>query len=160
SGNKNVYQYQGVFGAIPGASLGTLSSASNLTGANGLAVTSNSAYMFVVSTTNDQVLQFFGTEAAPTTGKSTGSVVVPANDPNGATSSIVFPVDNNTFPIAHLSVNVNISATADANLTGFLIAPDGTQITLFQGLTGQNLTNTTFDDLSNTPITAGTAPYD
>ena len=81
-----------------------------------------------------------------------GSASVPNAGMNKSTLS--FPVDNNTFPIGHLSVTVNISATSDADLTGVLIAPNGQQITLFQGATTSipepgisiGLTNTTFDD--------------
>ena len=84
-------------------------------------------------------------------------VTVPSNGP-AALSPITFPVDNNTFSLAHLSVTVNINAlSSDADLTGFLVAPNGTMVKLFAGLTGQNLTSTVFDDLGNASITTGTA---
>ncbi len=91
------------------------------------------------------------------TGASTGAVVVPDN--SGAESPITFPLDHGTFPITSLTLTVNISASANANLTGYLVSPTGQMVELFTGLSGQNLVNTTFSDSASQPIGTGTASY-
>ena len=61
--------------------------------------------------------------------------------------------------VRDITVSLSIAATSDAGLTAVLIAPNGTQIPLFSGLSGQNLVNTVFSDSAESSITQGTAPY-
>ena len=61
-----------------------------------------------------------------------------------------------------MAVGINITHADDSQLHVTLVAPDGTTIALYAGTgIGANLTNTIFDSLSTTPITAtlGGAPY-
>lgn len=56
----------------------------------------------------------------------------------------------------------NITHSYDGDLQIELIAPDGTDVHLIDpnsGDSGQNFTNTVFDDSASTAITAGTAPF-
>jgi subtilisin-like proprotein convertase family protein len=63
--------------------------------------------------------------------------------------------------IAHVSVTLSITHPNDSDLSAYLIAPDGTEVTLFSGVggSGQNFTNTTFSDGASTPIASGSAPF-
>ena len=69
------------------------------------------------------------------------------------------PVSGISNPISHVSVTLSINHPHVSDLTGYLVGPDNTTITLFTGLSGVNLTNTVFDDQSATAITSGSAPY-
>lgn len=64
-------------------------------------------------------------------------------------------------PITDVTVSLSIQHSRDSDLSAYLIAPDGTQITLFSGVggTGSNFTTTTFDDSATTSISSGTAPF-
>jgi subtilisin-like proprotein convertase family protein/fibronectin type 3 domain-containing protein len=80
-------------------------------------------------------------------------------DASFTTSTLSVP-DSKTI----LDVNVvlgSITHTYDGDLDIFLIAPDGTRVELTtdNGGTGENFTNTVFDDAAATAITAGTAPF-
>jgi subtilisin-like proprotein convertase family protein len=63
--------------------------------------------------------------------------------------------------ISDLNVNLTLTHTFDGDLVITLIAPDGTRIPLSNqnGGSGDNFTNTTFDDQAATSIAAGTAPF-
>jgi subtilisin-like proprotein convertase family protein len=63
--------------------------------------------------------------------------------------------------VADVNVRVNLTHTWDADLVLTLVAPDGTQIRLVnrRGGSGDNFTNTVFDDEAATPITSGSAPF-
>jgi subtilisin-like proprotein convertase family protein len=76
-------------------------------------------------------------------------------------SLVISSFPDNSFTIAHLAVQVNISATVDGQLQVLLIAPDGTLIplALHNGGSGSNFTNTVFDDNATIPIGQGTAPF-
>ena len=56
---------------------------------------------------------------------------------------------------------MNASFSDDESLSAVLIAPDGTQVTLFSGVGGNkaNFVNTTFDDGAENSITTGSAPF-
>jgi subtilisin-like proprotein convertase family protein len=84
---------------------------------------------------------------------------IPDNRTSGTTSTLTF--SGPTAPIADVNITFSITHTRDADLTAYLIGPDGTQVTLFSkvGGTGQNFTNTTLDDQASTSITVGTAPF-
>src|SRR5262249_21774050 len=63
--------------------------------------------------------------------------------------------------ISSVRVTVNITHTYDSDLTLTLIAPDGRRITLAnrRGLSGDNYTNTIFDDTAGTAISGGVATF-
>jgi T1SS-143 domain-containing protein len=63
--------------------------------------------------------------------------------------------------IADLNVLINLNHTWDSDLNIFLISPNGTRIELStgNGASGDNYTNTLFDDEASTEITSGTAPF-
>ncbi len=88
----------------------------------------------------------------------TTPVAIPDDDPNGATSTIVV---TDTQRIQDINVTVDITHTHDSDLTIILIAPDATEITLSSnnGGSGDNYTNTTFDDEAPFPIFWGVPPF-
>ncbi len=63
--------------------------------------------------------------------------------------------------IRDLDLRLDITHTYVGDLNAFLIAPNGTRISLFDriGGSGQNFTNTRFDDEAATSINSGTAPF-
>src|SRR5207237_9175257 len=58
------------------------------------------------------------------------NLFVPNNTPVPITSTITIP---DSFPIQNVTVQVNINTIYDPGLTGVLVGPDGTQVTLFSG---------------------------
>jgi len=86
-------------------------------------------------------------------------VGIPDNNTVGATSSLT--VAGMSGAIAQVSITFNITHTYDSDLSGYLIGPDGTQITLFShvGGSGHNFTNTTLSDSATTSISTGSAPF-
>ena len=67
----------------------------------------------------------------------------------------------NDLIIGDLNVRVNIAHTYDSDLVLVLQSPSGSQITLFnrRGGSGDNLTNTLFDDQALFAISQGAAPF-
>jgi subtilisin family serine protease len=67
----------------------------------------------------------------------------------------------NDLIISDLNVRVNIAHTYDSDLVLVLQSPSGSQITLFnrRGGSGDNLTNTLFDDQAVFAISQGAAPF-
>jgi autotransporter-associated beta strand protein len=63
--------------------------------------------------------------------------------------------------ITKVTVTLNANQSWDSDLTATLISPEGTQVQLFSdvGGSGQNFTNTTFNDAASTLIASGTAPF-
>ncbi|MCX5671203.1 MAG: S8 family serine peptidase, partial [Planctomycetota bacterium] len=63
--------------------------------------------------------------------------------------------------IADIDVRVTITHTRDEDLDVYLISPGGVRVELFTdvGGTGDNFTNTIFDDEADTSIASGTAPF-
>ena len=63
--------------------------------------------------------------------------------------------------VSDVNVTINITHTFDADLDIFLIGPNGTRVELTtdNGGSGDNFTNTVFDDQAVTSITAGAAPF-
>jgi subtilisin-like proprotein convertase family protein len=61
------------------------------------------------------------------------------------------------------TAKINVSFPRDLDLTGYLVAPDGSRTLLFanvgQAGTGANFTETVFDDTALTPIQNGGAPF-
>jgi subtilisin family serine protease/subtilisin-like proprotein convertase family protein len=78
---------------------------------------------------------------------------------NGKTSSSINVNLGGT--VYSITVTVNITHQYDSDLYIHLQAPDGTDITLVyrSGGSGQNFTNTTFDDSATKSILNGTAPF-
>ena len=59
-----------------------------------------------------------------------------------------------------LQVQLTINHPNDSKLSPVLIAPDGTQVTLFAaGALSAHLTNTMFSDSASSLISTGSAPY-
>lgn len=79
------------------------------------------------------------------------------NSPGIATSTITVPA--NSGVIAAMTVTINVDHTYDADLVGYLVAPDGTSIKLMDrvGGSGNNFTNTVFDDAASVAIGGGAA---
>ena len=75
-------------------------------------------------------------------------------------STATIPSFDGTFKVADISVQLNAVFSSDSSLTGILIAPNGSQVTLFSGLSGgQNFVNTTIEDAAEASITTGAAPF-
>ena len=103
-----------------------------------------------------------GSPAGPGSGTTTwNSTDVPRTILDNTTVTSTLPI---TGASALTDVNVRIGSlthTFDGDLDIFLIAPDGTRVELTtdNGSSGDNFTNTVFDDSAATAITSGTAPF-
>ncbi|HTM52799.1 MAG TPA: proprotein convertase P-domain-containing protein, partial [Pirellulales bacterium] len=66
-----------------------------------------------------------------------------------------------TGDVIDVNVTLKITHTRDSDLVLTLISPSGTRVTLANhvGGTGDNFTNTTFDDSGSVAISLGTAPF-
>ena len=66
-----------------------------------------------------------------------------------------------TGTVLDVDVNLSITHTWDSDLDIFLVGPDGTRVELStdNGSSGDNYTDTTFDDAAATAIIAGAAPF-
>lgn len=90
----------------------------------------------------------------------TNNTVMPIGPNSGTlTESVITFTDDNY--INDVNVTLDIEHTYDADLTIKLISPDGTEVMLADrvGGSGDNFTNTTFDDQASVPIENGTAPF-
>jgi len=88
----------------------------------------------------------------------TTQVPIPDSNTTGASSVISVPDDK---VISDVNVTVNITHTYDGDLEIHLIAPDNTDIILSnnRGGSGDNFTDTVFDDEASTAIASGAAPF-
>ena len=88
----------------------------------------------------------------------TNNTSVPIPDLGTGSTSITI---NQDLIIGKATVLININHTFDNDLYITLVAPDGTTVVLVnrRGGSGQNFTNTRFDDAATTPIGSGTAPF-
>jgi subtilisin-like proprotein convertase family protein len=95
------------------------------------------------------------------TGTTYTSTDVPKSLPDYTNTSSTITVSGGPASISKVTVTLNISITWDEDLDIYLIAPDGTQITLStdNGSAGDNYTNTMFDDSASASITSGSAPF-
>jgi subtilisin-like proprotein convertase family protein len=86
------------------------------------------------------------------------TVPIPDNNASGATASIAV---SDVKEVVDVNVLVNVTHVSSGELELFLVAPNGTEIPLAlrRGGTGDNFTNTLFDDAAATPISAGVAPF-
>ncbi|MGA2502265.1 MAG: S53 family peptidase, partial [Tepidisphaeraceae bacterium] len=87
------------------------------------------------------------------------STDVPKSINRRATATSALTVSGISDPITDVNVSLSISYSSVSSLTAYLIGPDNTTVELFSGLSGANLTNTSFDDQAATAITSGSAPY-
>ena len=88
----------------------------------------------------------------------TNSVTIDSAGPNTITSVISTNIDT---PVEKLSVKLNIEHTYASDLTITLIAPDATEVVLCSGVggSGDNFTETVFDDDAAQAIADGSAPF-
>jgi len=86
-------------------------------------------------------------------------LAIPDNDATGA-SSVLAVTDTKTVQKVVVTVN-SITHTYDGDIALYLIGPDATQVTLSNGHggSGDNYTNTVFDDAAATAIASGSAPF-
>ena len=84
---------------------------------------------------------------------------IPAVGTSGVTTSTLNFRDTREIQDVNVRVNLEHSFTGDLQI--YLMAPDGTEALIFnkRGTSGDNLTNTVFDDEAATAISAGTAPF-
>jgi subtilisin-like proprotein convertase family protein len=85
-------------------------------------------------------------------------VAIPDNTAAGVSSSVVVS-DINT--VTDVNVRIDITHTFDGDLDIYLIGPNGTQIELStdNGGSGENYTDTVFDDQAAASVTTGVAPF-
>jgi subtilisin-like proprotein convertase family protein len=85
-------------------------------------------------------------------------LAIPDNDPNGVASTLTVTA---TGLISSVALTFDITHTFDSDLTGYLIGPDGTQITVFNrvGGSGQNFVDTTLVDSASSSVATGAAPF-
>lgn len=83
---------------------------------------------------------------------------LPLPDVNTVTQTLDVPDD---FTFDNLDVEVDITHPFVGDLSGTLIAPDGSRFRLFArvGGGGDNFTGTIFDSEASTPVSAGAAPF-
>ena len=104
-----------------------------------------------------------GPQYFPST-SSTGQVIPAATSstsPGVLDSTLTIPSYDGTFTVAQITVELNAAFSPDSDLTAVLIAPNGTQVTLFSGVggSGANFVNTVLSDSAESSITTGTAPF-
>jgi len=80
--------------------------------------------------------------------------------PDNGTITSTIKVNQNA-KVQNVTVKVNIGHTYDRDLALYLVAPNGTKITLAYrvGGSGDNFTNTVFSDAGSKPIDQGVAPF-
>lgn len=81
--------------------------------------------------------------------------------PDLGTINVVIPVTGLGTSLCKVTLTLNINHTWDNDLVVSLISPSGTiiDVTSDNGGTGDNYTNTVFDDAATSSITTGTAPF-
>lgn len=86
-------------------------------------------------------------------------IPIPAVGTQGTTISSIVVKDSRE--IQDVNVRLNLEHTFVGDLRIFLTSPDGTESIIFnrRGSSGDNLTNTLFDDEAATAISAGSAPF-
>lgn len=89
----------------------------------------------------------------------TDPIPVPITGTQGVTTNSIEVRDSRQ--IRDVNVRINLEHTFVGDLQVFLIAPDNTQVLLFnrRGNSGDNLTNTLFDDEAANSLASGSAPY-
>lgn len=112
-------------------------------------VDDNAGLYFTFTTTAD---------SQPTFSYSGPAVPIPDNNPAGVLASIVVA---DVKEILDINVLVNITHVNDGDLQLSLVGPNAVEIPLAlnRGGTGDNFTNTLFDDAAAGPISGGVAPF-
>ncbi|MFM7974970.1 MAG: proprotein convertase P-domain-containing protein, partial [Pirellula sp.] len=107
----------------------------------------------------DLPLPNFVVSAGQSTTTYSSNVPVPINDVATSTSTISVPIPGAS--ILDINALINLTHTWDSDLLISLIAPDNSRIILSDsnGGSGDNFTNTVFDDSAATSIIFGTAPF-
>lgn len=104
-----------------------------------------------------------GTLYPPRQKFSQSGLSVPINDLSTTNLTFTVPATSvvNGFTITDVNFTLSLTHTYDSDLVITLIAPDNTAVTLFnrRGGSGDNLTNTLFNDEAATAISAGRAPF-
>ncbi len=85
------------------------------------------------------------------------------NIPDNNTTGVLSPITVSGLAqnVADINVTINVTHTWVGDLEVVLIGPNAVRVPLAtrRGSSGDNFTNTTFDDQASTPITGGTAPF-
>lgn len=116
----------------------------------------------VTLTALDQLLlQSAGTVTTSTSGSGKGgTIIIQANQVllDGAGTAITA---DTLRPFADMTITINVLHPNDGDLVVQLDSPTGTRVALLSrvGGTGDNFTNTMFNDQATTQITFGTAPF-
>ena len=99
-----------------------------------------------------------GLNVSPSYTSTDTPVAIPDDNPTGASSVIAVP---DVKTVTDVNLTVNITHTFDGDISLYLIGPNGAQVELSigNGGSGQNYTNTVFDDEATTPIGAGSPPF-
>ena len=138
---------------------------------NGTTSTMNVTFdrpMQVSTFTPAQVLSIMGPTGSITDPQyfpndSVDQIIPTANSsgPGTLDSTLTVPNFGTSFSAGLVTLQLNITAPTDSQLTAVLISPTGTQVPLFTnvGGTGSNFTNTVFSDSALTSIDSGTAPF-
>jgi subtilisin-like proprotein convertase family protein len=90
------------------------------------------------------------------------STAVPVAIPDNNTNGVLIPVTVDPGIVGDVNVNLSLTHTYDSDLAISLQGPGGaTTVSLAyrRGSSGDNYTNTTFDDEAVTPISSGSAPF-
>jgi subtilisin-like proprotein convertase family protein len=116
----------------------------------GNAVSDDNGGAYYTFTTGKNVNPSYAYAGAP--------VSIPDNSSTGASVTVSVP-DAST--LLDVNAKVTITHTYDGDLTLSLIGPDGTTAVLSnrRGSSGDNFTNTVFDDEATTAISSGSAPF-
>lgn len=106
---------------------------------------------------NDQVSKTITNASCITLENNTQYPIGP--DSNTVTQSVINTTEN--FEISDANVLINLTHSYTGDITIKLIAPDGTQVMLADALggSGDNYTNTIFDDAATTSINEASAPF-
>ena len=107
--------------------------------------------------TNDAATKTISNSACATLSNNTQYPIGP--NMNTVTQSVIS--NPQSFILSDVNVKVNLTHSYVADIDMKLIAPDGTEVILAQDLggSGDNYTNTVFDDAAAVSITTGTAPF-
>ncbi|HUO08925.1 MAG TPA: proprotein convertase P-domain-containing protein [Phycisphaerae bacterium] len=85
------------------------------------------------------------------------AMTIPDNNVLGVTSAVT--VSGATGSVSNLKLTLNITHPRDSDLSAYLVAPDGSEILLFSGLTGTNFSATVLTDQAGTRISAGSGSF-
>jgi subtilisin-like proprotein convertase family protein len=141
----------------PGATLDyTFTTTADLSAIGGYEFVASSELGTDSDTSNDSFTKTVGNLDCSSETNDTNFNIGP--DQGTVTNSVITYADN--FTINDLNVNLNINHTWVGDLTIALIAPDGTQVVLADGVCGDcdNMTDVTFDDEAADPITGASDP--